>query len=69
MGGSLAPVRVAGFTWNGWQPSAVYAVFCILSKPSADFWEFFYSLNACSMRAHGMEPKAQCNGRRRACVG
>jgi len=25
MGGSLAPVRVAGFTWNGWQPSAVYA--------------------------------------------
>jgi hypothetical protein len=26
MGGSLAPVRVAGFTWNGWQPSAVYAV-------------------------------------------
>ena len=26
MGGSLAPVRVAGFTWNGWQPSAVYAI-------------------------------------------
>jgi hypothetical protein len=26
MGGSLAPVRVAGFTWNRWQPSAVYAV-------------------------------------------
>jgi hypothetical protein len=26
MGGSLAPVRVAGFRWNGWQPSAVYAV-------------------------------------------
>ena len=26
MGGSLAPVRVAGFTWNGWQPSAVYAL-------------------------------------------
>jgi len=25
MGGSLAPVWVAGFTWNGWQPSAVYA--------------------------------------------
>jgi len=25
MGGSLAPVRVAGFRWNGWQPSAVYA--------------------------------------------
>jgi len=25
MGGSLAPVRMAGFTWNGWQPSAVYA--------------------------------------------
>ena len=25
MGGSLALVRVAGFTWNGWQPSAVYA--------------------------------------------
>ncbi|MEP4391905.1 hypothetical protein, partial [Marinobacter sp.] len=26
MGGSLAPIRVAGFTWNGWQPSAVYAI-------------------------------------------
>jgi len=26
MGGSLAPVRVAGFRWNGWQPSAVYAL-------------------------------------------
>src|SRR5690554_1553041 len=25
MGRSLAPVRVAGFTWNGWKPSAVYA--------------------------------------------
>ncbi len=25
MGGSLAPVRVAGFRWNRWQPSAVYA--------------------------------------------
>jgi hypothetical protein len=25
MGGSFAPVRVAGFTWNGWQASAVYA--------------------------------------------
>jgi len=25
VGGSLAPVRVAGFRWNGWQPSAVYA--------------------------------------------
>ncbi|MCL1481108.1 MULTISPECIES: hypothetical protein [unclassified Marinobacter] len=25
MGGSFAPVRVAGFRWNGWQPSAVYA--------------------------------------------
>tara|TARA_B100000749_G_scaffold279085_1_gene271109 strand:+ start:10627 stop:11184 length:558 start_codon:yes stop_codon:yes gene_type:complete len=30
MGGSLAPVRVAGFTWNGWQPSAVYAAEQIL---------------------------------------
>ena len=26
MGGSFAPVRVAGFTWNGWQGSAVYAL-------------------------------------------
>ena len=26
MGGSFAPVRVAGFRWNGWQPSAVYAI-------------------------------------------
>ena len=25
VGGSFAPVRVAGFTWNGWQASAVYA--------------------------------------------
>lgn len=25
--------------------------------------------NACSMRAHEMEPKAQCSGRRRACTG
>ena len=25
MGGSFAPVWVAGFTWNGWQASAVYA--------------------------------------------
>jgi len=25
--------------------------------------------NACSMRAHEMEPKAQCNWRRRACTG
>ena len=25
MGGSFAPVWVAGFTWNGWQTSAVYA--------------------------------------------
>ena len=25
MGGSFAPVRVAGFRWNGWQTSAVYA--------------------------------------------
>src|SRR5690554_2430751 len=24
---------------------------------------------ACSMRAHGMEPKAQCSGRRSACIG
>jgi len=27
------------------------------------------AFNACSMRAHEMEPKAQCNGRRRACIG
>jgi aldose sugar dehydrogenase len=27
MGGSFAPVWVAGFTWNGWQASAVYAVY------------------------------------------
>jgi len=26
-------------------------------------------VNACSMRAHEMEPKAQCSGRRRACTG
>jgi hypothetical protein len=32
MGGSLAPVRVAGFTWNGWQPSAVYAMSRVLEK-------------------------------------
>ncbi len=25
LGGSFAPVRVAGFKWNGWQASAVYA--------------------------------------------
>jgi hypothetical protein len=25
MGGSFAPVRVAGFRWYGWQASAVYA--------------------------------------------
>ena len=25
MGGSFAAVRVAGFKWNGWQTSAVYA--------------------------------------------
>jgi type I restriction enzyme M protein len=37
MGGSLAPVRVAGFTWNGWQPSAVYAVFV---KRDDDYFEF-----------------------------
>ena len=24
-GGSFAPVRLAGFKWNGWQASAVYA--------------------------------------------
>jgi len=33
MGGSLAPVRVAGFTWNGWQPSAVYAPGAVVSRP------------------------------------
>ena len=27
MGGSFAPVRVAGFKWNGWQASAVYATY------------------------------------------
>ncbi len=27
LGGSFAPVRVAGFKWNGWQASAVYALF------------------------------------------
>jgi|GEM_PF-723687 len=32
MGGSLAPVRVAGFTWNGWQPSAVYATGASLGR-------------------------------------
>jgi len=31
MGGSFAPVRVAGFRWNGWQPSAVYA-YCFYSQ-------------------------------------
>ncbi len=35
MGGSLAPVRVAGFRWNGWQPSAVYAAFGHLNFSSA----------------------------------
>jgi len=25
--------------------------------------------NACSMRAHEMEPEAQCSERRRACTG
>jgi len=30
---------------------------------------FFYSLNACSMRALEMEPKAQWKGCRRACIG
>ncbi|WP_213480240.1 hypothetical protein, partial [Marinobacter salarius] len=25
--------------------------------------------NACSTRALGMQPKAQCKGRRRACIG
>jgi len=31
MGGSLAPVRVAGFRWNGWQSSAVYAASRVFS--------------------------------------
>src|SRR5690606_36945978 len=30
--------------------------------------ELLATLNACSMRALGMEPKAQCSGRRRACT-
>jgi|GEM_PF-6013705 len=43
MGGSLAPVRVAGFTWNGWQSSAVYAVitpegYAKLKKELDDLW-------------------------------
>ena len=37
MGGSLAPVRVAGFTWNGWQPSAVYALW-LAETEGAKFW-------------------------------
>jgi len=36
-------------------------------RHSIDGYSLIY--NACSMRAHGMEPKAQCNGRRRACTG
>jgi len=33
MGGSLAPVWVAGFTWNGWQPLAVYAAKAAAASP------------------------------------
>ncbi|KZZ80173.1 hypothetical protein A3767_30790 [Oleiphilus sp. HI0133] len=29
----------------------------------------YFAYNACSMRAHEMEPRAQCSGRRRACTG
>ncbi|WP_412536137.1 polysaccharide biosynthesis protein [Marinobacter sp. MIT932201] len=43
MGGSLAPVRVAGFTWNGWQPSAVYAHKRLISV-FADVAVLFFAL-------------------------
>src|SRR5690554_2870644 len=31
--------------------------------------ETAWANNVCSMRAYGMEPKAQCSRRRRACIG
>jgi hypothetical protein len=51
MGGSLAPVRVAGFRWNGWQPSAVYAywinlhyyiilMFSVVRVIGSDYWQY-----------------------------
>src|SRR5690554_2068939 len=38
------------------------------SFPSAPWDISFCTFNACSMRALGMEPKAQCKGRRHACT-
>ena len=37
MGGSFAPVRVAGFKWNGWQTSAVYARYSAFTVRRAIF--------------------------------
>lgn len=37
------------------------------SKNDPSGCERIANLTPCSMRAHEMEPKAQCNGRRRAC--
>tara|TARA_R110001599_G_scaffold343302_2_gene565806 strand:+ start:1579 stop:1776 length:198 start_codon:yes stop_codon:yes gene_type:complete len=36
---------------------------------SMDNSRFSFTFNARSMRALGMEPKAQCKGRRCACIG
>ncbi len=36
LGGSFAPVRVAGFKWNGWQASAVYADQCVIESQTCD---------------------------------
>lgn len=40
-----------------------------MSKYSSTCFIHESPLNACSMRALGMEPKAQSKERRRACIG
>ena len=59
MGGSLAPVRVAGFRWNGWQPSAVYAIDRVKDPMIPSKKEFFEKLEE-SGDTEVREKLAQC---------
>ena len=57
---ALAVTRVSGLTTN---PGAKAFAPHLLKTHECR------ANNACSMRAYGMEPKAQCSGCRRACTG
>jgi superfamily II DNA or RNA helicase len=64
MGGSLAPVRVAGFTWNGWQPSAVYAALWERRDKGVEVYSFpeaarLKLLKICNEWGPGRQPNNQ----------